>query len=174
MYVNRFVYESKETVSPYLYTSQTTKPTEVIAPINERFVYDYLRTYRPDVLTDKGIMITFEEYKEEMQIYFNRLEQELLEGSKVTLPHFMGIISVQVTVLRRLNYLLKKRVPKKIITLHWEKKYFDKRILNVMKPEWFSVKIKNKNLLRKLYQRIITHGYLYSIIEPNNFSKKLK
>lgn len=174
IYVNRHVYDNG-TKSPYLYRAQTTSPTEVIEPIEERFIYEYLLKNNPQALTyGRGNILTFEEYLQEIGVYFNKVEDTLLEGFPVSLPHFLGIIKVKIDTISKYNYMSKRKLPKKIITLQWEKRFFDARLLNVIKPEWYSIKIRNKNLLNKLYSRLISHEYLYSLGLPTNFSKKIR
>lgn len=176
IYANRYAYESSGISSHYLYSANTSRPIEIIEPINLEFIYNYLKKHNPQSLVfGHGHTLTFEEYKSEIDIYFMVMNNILYEGGVVNLPHFLGIIKVQSLIVKKYNRFAKRKIDKKIVTLHWQKKYFESRLLNVVQPRWFSVKIKDKVLLNRIYINMMAKGYLYDIgfDELKSFSKKI-
>jgi hypothetical protein len=175
IYANRHYYDDKLGPIDYLYSSETNRPCEIIEAIDEKFVYEYLLKHSPDCLklTD-GSTITFEEYMYAMETYYTILKDYLYEGIPVSLPHFLGIIKIKTKVIQKFNRIVKKYLPKKIITLHWENKFFVNRLLNVVNPNWFSIKIKDKELLNKIYNNMVEKSHLYEVSFGINFYKKIR
>lgn len=177
IYANRYAHQSAHKPTHYLYNSTTEKPTEVIQIIDELFLYNYLLKHCPAVLTyGHGNVLSFSEFIEELGVYFFVLKNKLFSGEVVNLPHYLGIIKVQSTVIKKRYKKFNKILPKKIITLQWQKKFFENRLLNVVDKKWFSVKIKDKTFLNEIYYNMISNSLMYDIGFENisEYSKKIK
>jgi hypothetical protein len=174
IYANRYFYQQGDKKSPYVYSPTYSKPVEVIKPITTRFIYEYLICHQEAVMTYKGRLITYEEYLAEIDEYDQAVLTFLEAGFPVTLPQFLGIIKITVQKINKYSFVLKSKVPKKIITLDWQNRFLRNRLLNVINPNWLNIRIINKKFLKKLYLELPQKEGIFSVkFGENNLSKKL-
>lgn len=125
-------------------------------------------------MTYKGRLITYEEYLAEIDEYDQAVLTFLEAGFPVTLPQFLGIIKITVQKINKYSFVLKSKVPKKIITLDWQNRFLRNRLLNVINPNWLNIRIINKKFLKKLYLELPQKEGIFSVkFGENNLSKKL-